>query len=177
MTDTNQYAIALFSLAVEEGKAEKIGEELASLVALISEKPSYIKLIDTPALSLTERAALIDEALAPLDEYLKNTVKLLAERRLSYTLPSLLKKYSELLDEANGVLRAEAVSAVPMTDTQLSALKQKLERKTKKTVIIKNTVDKTTLGGLILRYAGLSEDGSLRHRLNTLEKSLTDAKI
>ncbi len=177
MTDVTQYARALFSLAHEYGKEEKIGEQLIALARLISENPSYAALLDTPALPLSERVRLIDEALAPFDEHLVNLIKMLAEKRLAYTVESLAKKYSEALDEAKGILRAEAISAVPMTESQLLTLKEKLEKECKKTVIIKNTLDKSILGGLILRYAGLSEDGSLKNRLEKIEKSLKEAKL
>ena len=177
MTDVTQYAAALFSLAREAGIDGRIGEELSELASLISENPKYISLLDTPALPINERTALIDEALAPFDEYLRSLVKLLAEKRLVHTVPSLSKSYSEMYDEHRGILRAEAISAVPMTESQIKRLEEKLSRDTDKTVIIKNTVDKSILGGLVLRYAGLSEDGSLKHRLKKIEKSLYEAKI
>lgn len=177
MTDVTQYSLALFSLAREAGIDGKIGEELSALSTLISENPKYISLLDTPALPINERTALVDEALAPFDEYLRSLVKLLAEKRLGHTIPSLSKKYSELYDEHHGILRAEAISAVPMTEGQIKGLEERLSRDTEKTVILKNTVDKSILGGLVLRYAGLSEDGSLRHRLERIEKSLYEAKI
>ena len=177
MTDLTQYAKALFSLACEEGREGKIGEELSALATLFCENPEYKTLIDTPALALGERISLIDEALAPFDEYIKSTVKLLAEKRLAHAIEALSKKYAELYDEKNGILRAEAISAVPMTELQLSALKEILEKKTKKTVIIKNTVDKSILGGLILRYAGLSEDGSLKARLDKIKSSIESARL
>ena len=177
MKDVTQYARALFSLACEVGREEKIGEELTALAAIISENPKYISLLDTPALSLPKRTELIDEALAPLDEYLGNLIKLLAEERLTYTVPQLAKKYSEYYDEHRGILRAEAISAVPMSEEQIKRLTEKLGAECGKTVIIKNTVDKSILGGLVLRYAGLSEDGSLRSRLKKIEKSLSEAKF
>lgn len=177
MTDVTQYARALFSLAREEGREEKIGKELELLSALINENPKYVSLLDTPALTLNERTALIDEALMPLDDYVRNLFKLLAEARLTYTLPKLSTCYRELLDESLGIMRAEAISAVPMTERQISALRKKLEDKTGKTVIIKNTVDKTILGGIVLRYDGLSEDGSLKYRLDKIQKSLFGAKL
>lgn len=177
MTDVTQYAKALFSVACDEGREEKIGKELSLLSALIRENPKYVSLLDTPALSLSERTGLIDEALGSLDEYVKNLLKLLCEARLTYTLPKLSESYDALFDESRGLMRAEAISAVPMTERQLSALKERLEAECGKTVVIKNTVDKSILGGLVLRYGGLSEDGSLKRRLEKIKKSLFLAKL
>ncbi len=177
MTTVTEYARALFSLAEEGGRAEKIGEELSSLVRIIGDNPKYTSLLDTPALTLPLRVALIDEALSPLDEYLLNLVKLLAERRLVHELPALLREYLAALDEARGVLRAEAVSAVPMTEAELLSITKHIETATGKTVALKNTVDPKILGGVVLRYAGIQEDGSLSRRLKMIAESLHKATL
>ena len=53
----------------------------------------------------------------------------------------------------------------------------KLEGITGKTVILKNTVDESILGGITLRYSGTQLDGSLRSRLQKLERLLKGAIV
>ena len=48
---------------------------------------------------------------------------------------------------------------------------------TGKTIIIKNTVDKSILGGIKLRYLGKELDGTRKARLNAIEKSLKNTII
>ena len=85
--------------------------------------------------------------------------------------------YAALYDEARGIERVEAVTAVAMTEKQLSALTNKLAALTGKSIVIRNTIDPTILGGVVLRYAGTQLDGSLRARLESFEKSLKDLVI
>jgi F-type H+-transporting ATPase subunit delta len=56
-------------------------------------------------------------------------------------------------------------------------MKEKLAKMTGKTIIIKNTVDKSILGGVKLRYSGIQLDGSVKTRLDTFEKSLKNTVI
>jgi exodeoxyribonuclease VII large subunit len=56
-------------------------------------------------------------------------------------------------------------------------LKEKLENMTGKAIVIKNTVDKTVLGGIKLRYLGRELDGTLKARLSSIEKSLKNTII
>ena len=61
-----------------------------------------------------------------------------------------------------------------MTPRQMEAMRAKLSRMTGKTVIVRNTVDPSVLGGVVLRYAGKQFDGSVKARLDALEKSLKE---
>ena len=66
----------------------------------------------------------------------------------------------------------EAVSAVSLTDGEKERLITTLEAKLSCKVIIKNTVDESILGGLILRYNSLQLDGSVKTRLERIERDL-----
>ena len=57
------------------------------------------------------------------------------------------------------------------------AMVKKLEGITGKKVIIKNVIDKSTLGGVMLRYGGVQLDGSVKTRLDKFEQALTAAVI
>ena len=70
-----------------------------------------------------------------------------------------------------------AVSAVPMTKEQISALTARLERMTGKTVKLKNEVDPSILGGLIVRIGAKQLDGSVRAGLDSFEASLKELVI
>ena len=172
MTDMKEYASALFLLAREEGMTALIYEELASLKSLLLENPDYVKLLDTPAMKKEERLALAETAFAGFSEYVRNVIMLLCEKHLAAGLPRLIDGYSALYDEECGILRAEAVTAVAMSDAQIKRLVAKLGAITGKTVVLKNTVDPTTLGGVKLRYAGNQLDGSIRAGLERFENAL-----
>ena len=177
MTDMKEYASALFLLATEEGQTEKIAEELETLKALLLENPEYTTLLDTPAMKKEERLALASRAFAGFSEYLLNTVLILAEKHLSSGLVRLADRYFELYDESRGILRAEAVTAVEMTKEQMDKLTKKLGHTTGKTVVLKNVVDPSTLGGVKLRYAGTQLDGTVRSGLESFKRALESAVL
>ena len=51
-------------------------------------------------------------------------------------------------------------------------MQNKLELQTGKHIFIENIVDASILGGVTLRYGGVQIDGSVKARLESLEKSL-----
>lgn len=177
MIDAKEYGKALFLLTEETRTTKTVAEELLGVKKLLCENPRYIKLLDTPALAQEEKLALVDRAFASLDGNLLNFLKILCEKHAVYQLPRVADVYAALYDEARGIERVEAVTAVAMTEKQLSALTNKLAALTGKSIVIRNTIDPTILGGVVLRYAGTQLDGSLRARLESFEKSLKDLVI
>ena len=176
MTDMSslaaEYGKALFLLTEEVGSTERVLGDVSVLEGAIKANPDYLKLLDTPALAKEEKLRLANEALSGLDVHLKNTVMLLIEKRIAYLSPAVLRAYTHAYEEARGIERVEAVSAVPLTVEQKERLRKKLEGLTGKQIIINNTVEPQLLGGMKLRYMGTQLDGTVRTRLDSFAKIL-----
>lgn len=177
MAGKNEYASALFALALEEGITDSVRGDVETVALALNENPEYIKLLDTPALSKAERLSLIDESLGELNYCVKNLVKILSEKHLVYTFSELSRTYYELYDEHNGIERVEAVTAIAMSAPQTESLTKKLSDMTGKKIIIKNTVKPEILGGVILRYSGTQLDGSVKSRLDAFSESLKNLNL
>ena len=174
MTDAKEYSRALFELAEESGKTDAVLADINLAKAAFEQNPDYKNLLDTPALAKDEKLSLIDEAFAGIDLYALNLVKILCERHSVHIFGDIAQAFSDLYDESRGIERVDAITAVSMSDSQLGAMKNKLEAITGKTVIIKNTVDSSILGGVVLRYSGVQLDGSIKTRLDDFKKSLSN---
>lgn len=172
-----EYGRALFMLAEELGETELIREEALAVGALIKDNEGYTALLDTPALRIEERLALIDEAFGSLNAHLVSLTKLLAERRLAHLLPRALMAFEDEFKESRGIVEAEAITAVALTSAQLEALRDKLEAITGKKIIIENKIDSSIIGGIKLRYMGIQQDGTVKTRLDTFRRMLGDAIV
>jgi len=177
MSGALNYAEALLSLSEEMGISDSVLSDLNSAADTLRAYPEYVKLMDTPALSVPEKISLADNAFSSVEKLVQNVIKILAEKHSVYLLPEIAKEYSALYNEAHGICDAEIISAVELTDSQIQKLKEKLENMTGKTIVIKNTIDKGVLGGIKLRYLGRELDGTLKARLSSIEKSLKNTII
>ena len=171
------YGDALFSLAEELSQTEEVKRDVETLSAVISASPDYLKMLDSPALSRDERLGLIDGSFASLNKNLVNTAKLLSERRLAHALPKVLESFINAYEISRGIERVEVISAIPLSESQKERLKSKLEGITKKQIIISNTHDPSLLGGMKLRYMGVELDGSVKSKLDSFEKRLSELVI
>jgi F-type H+-transporting ATPase subunit delta len=177
MTAANEYAKALFAVSEERGSSDAVCVDARDLIEIISQNKGYTVLLDSPALSLSEKLSLIDGAFESFDKDLKNTVKLLSEKRLCHALVLMLTEYISLYEASRGIIHVEVITAVPMTDAQEARLTEKLARETGKTIVIDKSVDASILGGIKLRYLGREKDASLKTRLLSIEKRIKSTII
>lgn len=177
MIDTEGYGKALYELAAEGGTDDRVREESEVIRAALEENPRYVTLLDTPAVSTEEKQALLREAFGNAEPMLFNFLNLLCEKRAFRDFPACADAYNRFYDEGHNLLRAEAVTAVPMQERQLAALQAKLERITGKTVLLQNRVDERLIGGITLRYGGVQLDESIRSGLDRLRRSLSDTIV
>lgn len=177
MIDAKEYGRALFLITEECGTTEAVLSEVNAVYAVLSKNPEYVRLLDTPAVTREEKSALVDEAFGSLEVNLKNLVKLLSDKHLAFRFADVKEEYSRLYDESRGIERVVAVSAVALTDAQMSSLRAVLTKKTGKKIIITNEIDPKILGGMKLRYLGMQLDGSVKARLDSFEKSLKNLTI
>ena len=167
-----EYGKALYLLAKEDELTTSMLEEIEAVDSVLKENKEYISLMDTPALSLNERAGLIDDAFSTCSLYVKNFLKLLSEKKCFYCFSDCVKEYKKIYDEENNIERVEAISSIPLNEGQLLRLKEKIEKTVNKTVVIVNKVDESILGGVILRFNDKQYDGSVKSRLDDLSAKI-----
>lgn len=177
MINETEYAKALFSLASERGNISELTEAMNTVDAVLKSAPDYVALLDTPAVRQEEKEGLIDDAFRGILPDLVSTLKILCARHAVCDYPKICRAVSALADEAAGIERVSAISAVPMSAEQVAKLASVLSQKSGKTVIVTNTVDASILGGVKLRMAGQQYDGSVRARLDRFEKAIRETVV
>ena len=172
------YAQALYDLAKDEGLGKTILEELAVLKKVFMDTPQYSKLLSTPDIPKQERCGILDEAFrGKVHPYVLNFMKILTERGYVRSFPDCCEAYRSFYNEDNGILVVKAVSAVPLSDTQVQKLTEKLSATTGKQIDLQCSVDAASLGGLRLNYDGKQVDGTVKNKLDAIGKLLKNTVL
>lgn len=177
MINAYEYGKALFLLAEEEGMADEMFAELEAVRAILADHPDYKTLLDTPAIPSGEKPGLIDSAFSSAHPYVRDFLKLLSEKRAIGSFEACCLVYGACLDESRGILRATAKTAIPMTETQIRKLSDKISAITGKTSVLTNVCDPSVIGGVTLLLDGSRFDGSVRAKLETFRQQLSDLTI
>ena len=166
-----EYSEALFALACESGSERKMMNELDSVKEIFDGNEELCALLCAPSIPLSERSSVIERVFCNIaSEYVLSFLKLLCERKRLSQLTLCIEGYRELLNDREATVRASVVSAVPLTEDEREALRQRLEKTSGRSVVLECSVDESILGGVIVEMLGTVTDGSLRRRLKEIKE-------
>lgn len=170
---SRRYAKALFQLAREAGKEEKIGQELEQFHTDYAESDLKQVLVN-PALSLDVRRKIVEQVTEAeqLSELTRHFLSLLSDRDRLPHLPGIVAYYRRLLNEAKGRVEAKVVSASPLEPDRLEQLRDRLRRLSGKDVVLQQETDHGLLGGLLVELQGKVYDGSIRTQLENMKQRI-----
>jgi F-type H+-transporting ATPase subunit delta len=165
-----RYASALFDLARDQRQIESVGNSLDALIQALVDSREFAELIASPLVS-REAAGKALAALAPqlnLDPITTNFLGVLARNGRKRELRAVIGAYRRLASEHRGEATADVLTARPLNDGQLSALKQQLRARAGRDVNIDAAVDPNILGGIVVKLGSQMIDASIRTKLNRL---------
>jgi F-type H+-transporting ATPase subunit delta len=78
-------------------------------------------------------------------------------------------------NKAQGQLDVMVTSPVALSDSQATALKDKLGSKYNRTIVLHFKLDPTLMGGMIVDVGGRTYDGSVKTKLDTIKHMVESA--
>ena len=169
-----RYASALFDLARDQRQIESVGKSLDALGAALLDSKDFIELVASPLVS-REEAGKAFAGLAPqlgIDPITANFLGVLARNGRKGELRNVIRAYRRLAADHRGETTAEVITARPLNDDQLAALKQQLRTRAGRDVSLDATVDPNILGGLVVKLGSQMIDASIRTKLNRLAMAM-----
>ena len=169
-----RYASALFDLARNARQIESVGNSLDALGQALLDSKDFNELITSPLVS-REAAGKSFAALAPdlgIDPITTNFLGVLARNGRKGELRNVIRAFRRLASEHRGEATAEVVTARPLNDDQLSALRQQLRGRAGRDVNIDTSVDPDILGGIVVKLGSQRIDASIRTKLNRLASAM-----
>ena len=167
------YGDALFQSALEENKLDEIKSQLDTLVEVFQAEPAFLSIMDSPAMDAGDKQKILEETFAgKVEGILYNFLRILSDkRRMGLVLP-ISDQFGALYRRQVGLLEVEAVTAVVMSENQRQKLREKLSELTGKQILLRNSVDASIIGGVILKYNNQEIDGSVREKLSALRHQI-----
>ncbi len=167
-----KYALAAYKLAVARKAESQWEKDLAFIAELYETKelsgflrnPSVLPQAKLDAVEKLAKKKVSDEAL--------ELAKLLVSNKRSHLCVEVFRLFKEMVEAAKGVVRVDAVSAIPLGDKEKKAIHDKIKALLGKEVHLETQVDPSILGGLVLKMGDHQVDGSLRTKLSRIKASL-----
>lgn len=169
------YAQALMSVAQSNDLTEAFGNDARGLVGLLGESQQLRSFLENPFIPSEGKKSVINRILSDDTNVLfRNFLMLLVDRKRIYLLDGVCQQYLALLRELNQTVLAEVTSAVPLSEAQQQAVKERVMSMTNaREVELSQKVDGDLLGGVIIKVGSQVIDASLRGQLRRLSLRLS----
>ncbi|MCP3739774.1 F0F1 ATP synthase subunit delta [Rossellomorea sp. BNER] len=168
-----RYALALFEISKENKQIETVEAELRVVKQVFLDNKELGVLLETPRLTVQKKKAILKDAFANVSLPVLNTILLLTDRHRGDQIVGVVDAFIELANEEHGIADATVYSVHSLTDDEKNAVSASFSKRVgKKSLRITNVRDEDLLGGLKVHIGNRIFDGSLKGKLNRLEREL-----
>ena len=169
-TTSKEYAEALFELAAGERVLAETSDGLVTVISALKQTPEYRSLLGSAAIGKAERIQALDDAFAgKVPKVLMGVLRMMVSRGHVSALDNMVREYEELSREYRGESTARVLSAVPLKESEATAIRAELERRFGHNVVVQCETDPSLIGGVRVEVDGRVIDGSIRNKLEQIK--------
>ena len=175
-TVANQYARAILELAFKQGGeplADKVSDELCAINKVIHNTPDMEMVLQHPAIESKKKRQLLVGAFETIvSDLAMRVLELLLDKRRLNLLPQIETGYHELLNAKKNIVSASLICADKLDESSIANIKARLTEHLGKRLELDVKVDPSLIGGVVLRLGDQVIDGSIKGKLQSLERVL-----
>lgn len=172
------YGDALFSIAIEENKLDDLWEEVKAVREAIRENEGFLPMLCHPEMSQERRLQILEETFADASDDMKGFFSILVRKG---RLGELLKIFDYFDGQAKEYKKIGVVhvgTPLPLDNDHKSRIENRLLEVTEyETLEMHYEVDKSLLGGIVIRIGDRILDNSIRTKMETLARQLNKVKL
>lgn len=172
LTLARPYAEAVFKRAKETGNSQEWSDTLAFLAAIMQDE-SLAAIVNNPRVEedrLTQ--LLLDICQDQITGEATNFIKLLIENGRLKLAPQIAELFEKYKAEDEGYVDVDVITAYALTKAEEQKFATSLKKRLNKKVNISSSIDKSLIGGFIVKAGDRVIDGSISGQLQQLAKRI-----
>lgn len=168
------YAKALFDLAVEGQALESISGDLHAVQdALHGLAPELRAVFELPQLRPADKRHILNLAFeGKVARPVLGLLHVLVQKRRELLFDGIVEEFDSSRDRHEGRVEALVITARKLDADIATALREALERRTNRSVILQERIDPEAIGGIRVTLGDSVVDGTIRRELSDLRRSL-----
>lgn len=172
--EVTTYAEVLLEATQASGSTFEVTGQLEELQNTLRSHPGLKETLANDSIDMDARGSIIDEVFAGYDASLLEVFKVMVERKELSLLHRVVEEYGQLAEEALGAVIIDVTTVVSLDDELREAIKNKFaDQFGGATIMLREHIDPSILGGIILGAHGKRIDASVSARLEQTREALS----
>ena len=178
----NRYAKALFELALEQKKLDKIGTDMELIASTINDHKGLANMLKSPIIKLEKKEKVMQALFGKKTDVLSlKFMMLVAKKSREENLYYFAQEFTNIYKEYKGLVEAWVTTSTDAVKEVKESILNLLKKVTGKTIILHENVNADILGGFIIKVGDYQYDASTKTLMRRLKedfsKNLFVAKI
>ncbi len=173
-----RYAEAAFEAVKAANEVEPALEQLLLLGQLLREHAEFRQLLFNPDVDPEQKFDVLDRLFAGgQSTTVRAFLRVVIARGRAEALADIVEAFQAEVDRDQRRLRVLIRSAHPLSEPALKRLRETLERRERKDVVVTTAVDPSLIGGVQVLLDDRMLDSSVRRQVADLRQSLTTLRV
>lgn len=166
------YSNALFELALESDSLAPIKDELAIINSTINDNTDLFKTLNHPNVEKDDKKEIFSKIFSDCHRLIKNFIYLLIDKDRLSLLNEIKEAYDGQYRMHEGIELAIVTSAQKLSDSDLKAIQEMLEKRFKTTVELQTKIDESLIAGVRVEINNEVIDNTILNRMRNLQDEI-----
>ena len=172
-----RYAKALFQSAAEQKQLDAVYKDM-ELLSDTCKLEDFHFMITMPSLQVSQKCQMVDAIFKThLSELSLSMINLVIKNKREVYLPGIARNFSELFRKSKGIRTAKLVTAAPVDDAAIKAIRELIKNAYDSDVDLSSSVDEDVIGGFVLTIEDVRYDASVASSLKLIRKQILQTSI
>ena len=174
---SDRYASALYDLAAEKKLVDLVVEDLSNLKNILKDNKELSFVVKSPLITSTDKLNIFVSLLKKINaNELTNTfLKVIEKNKRFSNLASIITQFMNINSQKRGDVLADITSADELNDDQKNNITNQMKSILGDKLSLSFDVDKSIMGGLIVKVGSKMIDSSLANKINKLKIAMKGA--
>ena len=173
------YGDALFELAIEENKLESVWDEVRAIEQALSDNPDFLPTLRHPDMSMEKKQELLKEIFgSKLSDDVMGLIDVMVRKNRIGDLEKVLEYFDERAKERQKIGVVEVRTPIELTSDEKKKVEARVLEVTDFASLEMNyKLDKSLLGGMVIRIGDQVLDNSIRSKLDAMGRQLASVRL
>lgn len=173
------YGDALFDVALEDGCVDELLEDAELVIRAFEDNEDLGRLLNNPKIEKGDKEKVVADIFgAYVSKNMSGLLELMVSKQRHNEISGTLEYFTDRVREYKNIGRAWVTTAAPLSDEQKSAVVSRLLETTKYVEFEMNyKVDKSVIGGMVIRIGDRVFDSSIKSQLDSLTRQLKKIQL
>ena len=179
------YGDALFS-AVEENRVDELWDETRAMKQVLSENPDFMTILEHPEMTMEKKMDVLQEVFQKeLSQDMMGLLHVLVKKGRIGELIPVLAYFNECAMAYKKIGKVQIQTPMPLSEKQKKKIEQNQEGCCRCnslllkviTLSVDYEIDKSLLGGIVIRIGNQVLDNSIRAKLDAMTRDLSKVRL